>query len=203
MDEKQRSIQQNKAEIWKPVVGYEGIYIVSNFGGVKRLPYRRRMYHHGKEIFYNRKEWILKQVNTGVGYLQVGLSKNGKSKCHHTHRLVAKAFIQNLKNKPQVNHKDGDKTNNKLENLEWCTPSENGLHAYRELGLTAWSKGIFGENAPTAKPVLQKTLDGTLIKRWGCASDAVRECGFDSGSISRCVNKKTKKHKGYIWEYAK
>ena len=135
--------------------------------------------------------------------MQVGLRNNKKTKIFHVHRLVALSFINNPENKPQVNHKDGDGTNNNISNLEWVTSSENTLHAYRVLGRKPWSKGVFGEKAPTSRPVLQKTLDGKLIKRWGCGLDAVREGGFESSSITRVCQGKYKTHKGFKWEYEK
>ena len=102
-----------------------------------------------------------------VSYGQVNLFDGKKQRCIHVHRLVANAFIPNKNKKPQVNHLDGDGMNNNANNLEWVTGSENSLHAYRTLGRSAWSKGIFGEKAPTSRPVLQKTIEGKLIKRWG------------------------------------
>ena len=99
-----------KKEIWKPVVGYEGLYMVSNWGRVKSIKFG--------------KERILKQ-NIRRGYYYVGLSKNGIVKNYYVHRLVATYFVDNPNNKEQVNHKDGVKTNNVYTNLEWVTQEEN------------------------------------------------------------------------------
>lgn len=106
-------------EIWKDIQGYEGLYQVSNFGNVRSLKY-----NHTKEIK------LLKPQTTPKGYLWVCL----KGKKVMVHRIVANTFISNLDNKTQVNHINGDKTDNRKENLEWCTNSENQLHAYK-LGL--------------------------------------------------------------------
>lgn len=106
-------------EIFKDVKGYEGIYKVSNFGRIKSL---------GNN--YNRKEKILKGTNNGSGYFMVTLSKHGKQKTDLVHRLVAIAFIQNSENKKCINHIDGNKANNCVNNLEWITYSENNIHAY-------------------------------------------------------------------------
>ena len=109
-------------EIYKDIQGYEG-YQVSNHGNIKSLG-------NGK----SRKEKILKPVNTTKCYLQVELSKQGKRKKYLVHRLVAQAFIDNPNNLPQVNHKDEDKTNNHVTNLEWCDALYNnnyGTHNQR------------------------------------------------------------------------
>lgn len=96
-------------EIWKPIKEYEGLYEVSSFGNVRSI---KRNTTNGK---------IMKLQKTKTGYYRVGLCKNNKVKCYSVHRLVAQAFIPNLNNLPQVNHKNECKTNNNVENLEWCT----------------------------------------------------------------------------------
>lgn len=109
-----------KKEIWKPVVGYEGLYEVSNFGRVKSLN------------CYNYKEpRIMKLGKRPDGYLSVGLSKNNTQKTKTVHRLVAEAFIPNPNNLEMVNHRDEDRTNNHVENLEWCTRAYNQLHSLK------------------------------------------------------------------------
>lgn len=109
-------------EIWKDIEGYEGLYQISNFGRVKSLPKK-----NGNSY---QEERILKPKNN-QGYMQVNLYKNKKCKSIVIHRMVAKAFIKNEYNKREVNHIDGNKANNRVDNLEWCTPSENQKHAYR------------------------------------------------------------------------
>lgn len=194
-----------KKEVWKKIQGFD-YYLVSNYGRVKSLDkYKRCVSRSGKEFTYRVRGKILKPIprkmNQYLTYIQHTIHENGKQRCVHAHRLVAETFIPNPDNKPQVNHIDGDGTNNFIKNLEWVTGSENSLHAYKELGRTAWQKGKYGEDAPSSRPVLQKTLDGKLVKRWGCGICAVREGGFDSGCISKCASNKSKTHKGYIWEY--
>lgn len=108
-------------EIWKPVVGFEGLYEVSNQGRVKSIPRKRCK---GNVL----KPHIVK------GYEYVHLSKDGKAKYLKVHRLVADAFLPEIQGKSYVNHIDGNKTNNSVKNLEWCTASENLKHA-RENGL--------------------------------------------------------------------
>lgn len=109
-------------ETWKDIPLYEGKYQVSNLGNVKSL-----QLCNGNTT--TKREKILKNIIYGNGYYYVCLSKNGKVKKYKVNRLVAQAFVPNPKNKPFVNHIDGDKLNNYYKNLEWCTQSENMKHA--------------------------------------------------------------------------
>ena len=131
----------SKIEQWKEVKGFGGMYSVSNTGEVMS---HQRFAEGINRLLFNR---ILKKLKKGSGYLGVTLSKNNKQYQKSIHRLVAENFIPNPKNKPQVNHKDGDKHNNNVDNLQWVTVSENTLHAYRELGV----KGKLGWRKPNAK----------------------------------------------------
>ena len=106
-------------EEWKDVIGYEGLYQISNLGRVKSI----------------RKNIILRCSNTTTGYKKIELCVNGKVKTFKVHRLVGFAFIPNPENKPNINHKDGNPINNYIENLEWCTQRENVIHGYAT-GLT-------------------------------------------------------------------
>lgn len=105
-------------EVWKDIEGYEGLYQVSNMGRVKSLGATNR-------VGWHLREKILKQTIEPKGYLKVGLRKNNKIQTVRVHRLVANAFLPNPFNLPQVNHKDENKTNNHVENLEWCTNKYN------------------------------------------------------------------------------
>lgn len=123
-------------EIWKDIKGYEGIYKISNFGKIKSL--ERKIGINGG--YFINKEKILKPNQDSRGYPSVRLRLNGVPILYRVHRLLAIAFIPNSENKPCVNHKNGIKSNNSLDNLEWCTQSENIRHAI-DTGLKVSSKG--------------------------------------------------------------
>lgn len=176
-------------ELWKPIEGT--YYTVSNFGRVKSLP--RNTAH----------ERILKQRLNRDGYYYVNLSINGKTKTYKPHRLVAQMFIPNPNNLPQVNHKDGDKTNNNIDNLEWCDASYNQKHAVK-LGLThPWMKGVKGKNCMFSKKIYQYDMENNLIKEWDCMSDVQRELGIPVPHLVRVCKGQRKTTRGYKWSYAK
>ena len=102
-------------EIWKPIKGYESLYEVSNLGRVKSLKWG--------------KERILRTDKSNNGYLRVVLCKDGKKKKYLVHRLVCESFLPNSNNLPEVNHKDENKTNNKVDNLEWCDRTYNNRYS--------------------------------------------------------------------------
>ena len=126
-------------EIWHPCSGFETHYEVSNFGNVRSI--ERMVLNRLHNGLRRSPSKLLKQGKSKSGYLIVSLCVDGIKINHNVHRLVARAFIPNESNKPQVNHKDGSKHNNCVDNLEWVTVSENGLHAYRVLKVPVWNKG--------------------------------------------------------------
>lgn len=188
-------------ELWKDIIDYEGYYQISNLGNVRSVD--------RFDGVHDRQGVIMKPKLMVNGYLQVGLRKHSARKWFCVHRLVAIHFIENPDNKPQVNHIDGNKLNNTVENLEWVTEKENQNHATR-LGLrdnmpkgeNHCNYGKFGENSRSAKPVIRldpKTGETKLYK----AKVLAKNEGFDVTSISKCCHGKLKTHKGYEWYFAK
>lgn len=177
-------------EIWKDVIGYEELYQVSNLGKVRSFP---RKGTHTKKIN------LLKPSKNKKGYLQVSLSKNKNRKTISIHRLVAQTFIDNPNNLPQVNHIDGNKLNNCVDNLEWCT-NEYNMKESIKLGLRKNSYK-YGKNHCRSVVVNQYSLDGYFIKQWYCVKDIERELKFDNRNICACCRKKRPTAYGYIWEY--
>ena len=175
-------------EIWKDIEGYEDDYQVSNLGRVKSLP---KKCWNGKGYWF-RDGRILIPIKSKKGYLNEWCRK----RIFKVHRLVANAFIPNPQNLPQVNHIDGDKTNNCVTNLEWVTDGENLLHAYRVLG----RKQKAGKNHHNSRAVLQ-LKDGKIINSFDSLNEATRATGAHHSGISMCCNGKIKKHKGYQWRY--
>lgn len=179
-------------EIWKDVCGYEGLYMISNLGNVLS-----KVNINGKQ-----KGRIMKQSICGKGYLKVVLCKNGEHKQHMIHRLVAEAFIPNPERKETVNHIDGNKKNNSVDNLEWNTYSENLKHAYKN-GLNCWNS----KKGRKMKSVEQLDKDtGEVIARYQSIGDALRAMNAPPShhSLTSCCNKRKhyKTFYGYKWRWA-
>lgn len=161
-------------EVWKNFC--EG-YQVSNKGRVKSVK--------------NGREKLLAVRPMHKGYLQVHISVNGKARMLRVHRLVAKAFIPNTENKQEVNHINGIKTDNRVENLEWCTPSENVRHAYES-----------GRHGTRAKAIVQCDMQGAQIKEWDSATEAERHTNISHSSIAKVCRGKARQAGGFRWRYA-
>lgn len=171
-------------EIWKDVDRYDGLYQISNFGRVR-----------------NNKGLLMAQKPSKDGYVRLLLFKRGKYKAEYVHILVANAFIPNPESKPEVNHIDCCKSNNRADNLEWVTRSENHYHAVNNgLKPVCPTIGKYASDNPCSKPVLQFDMNGNFIKEWKSRIDAARHVGCTPSSITRCVNGERKSCKGFVWK---
>lgn len=179
-------------EIWRDIQGYEGRYQISSLGRVKSLS--RNVNNHTGHIKLN--ECILKQRTDYKGYMRIDIRDNtGVRHYFGIHRLVAQAFIPNPNNKPQVNHINGNKADNRLENLEWCTNSENQKHAYRT-GLNH----VTGKAGRPKRPVLQiDMVNNKIISEYSSISDA--EKITHSRNVRMCCIGKRKSANGYRWKF--
>lgn len=172
-----------KEEEWKSIKGYEGLYEISSYGRVKSLSYK---YKNGKV-----REEIIRVPSVTHGYEFLKLNKNGKSKNHKIHRLVAEAFIPNPENKPEVDHIDTNKRNNMVENLRWVTRQENcdNPRTFRTHMIAV------------TRPILQYDIDGNFLNYYPSIAEAARRTDIIVCTIQNCAAGRTKTAKGFIWKY--
>jgi hypothetical protein len=199
MKEHQTNIVNLEGEIWKPVVGYEGLYEVSNMGRVKSCA---RSYTRVDGATITLKEKLFQQCKNVWGYPMCNLWKNKIKKNIPVHRIVATTFIPNLENKRTVNHKNGIRDDNRLDNLEWATYSEQHIHAFEKLGRVNSQQGKTGELSASFRAVLQiDRITGEIISKFNGAKEAERETGICASTIGY-VARKVFKHAGnYIWVF--
>lgn len=182
--------KNSEVEVWRDIVGFNG-YQVSNLGNIRSLNYNG-----------TKNVRVLKSSLSGPnrGYKSISMQIADKVVRRNVHRLVAKAFIPNPKNLPEINHIDEDGTNNKVNNLEWCDRKYNLNYGNRTQKFSD-SKSI---------PILQLNLDGTLVKEWKSQVEICNQLKIDGGSLSHCLHgyriKKGKKYPvysyhGYKWKY--
>jgi hypothetical protein len=180
-------------EIWRRINGFENLYKISTTGKIKS-------FGNGKSTNPNFNETrILKTTISKRGYERVKLFKDGKRYYFSVHRLVALNFLNEINGKNEVNHKDGNKANNNLVNLEWVSASENQLHAFKT-GLQVAKKG--SEHSQSIS-IRQIDLDGNVIKVWESIKQVKRELGFNTFGIIKCCKKEKKYNTAYKykWEY--
>lgn len=175
-------------EIWKDVVGYEGLYQVSNLGRVKSLA-RTVIRSNGVPLYC--KEKVLKTAKIS-GYPLVDLRKKGNRKVIQVHRLICLAFLPNPENKPQVNHKNGVKTDNRLENLEWATRSENSKHAFL-IGLNKPNM-LKGEKIGTSKLTEKQVIQIKHGNKGLTRKQISAKYGIDPTTVSKIILGKSWKH---------
>lgn len=184
-------------EEWRPVKGFEGIYEVSNLGRVRGID-RKIVLKTGRVMPWKGRE--RKKVLDHRGYLRVMLS-NGEKREHSrlVHRMVAEAFIPNPGNLPEVNHKDENKTNNRVDNLEWCTHRANSRYGSRGARIGAWHL----QNSPRRTPINQLDMDGNYLQTFPSQGQAARQVNGSQGTIHMALSGRRKSAYGYRWEYAR
>lgn len=173
-------------EQWKSIVWYEWIYEVSSVWRIKSIR------------FWNQR--IMNSLKSS-NYLHIKLYKDKIWINFNIHRLIAEHFIPNPENKEQVNHINGIKNDNRVENLEWCSRSENMIHSYRVL-LRTWSmEWKLWKNNHKSKSVIQLSKELETIKKWDSISDVKRELWIWTTSISHCCKWIRGSAGGFIWKY--
>lgn len=179
-------------EEWKPIKEYEGVYEISNFGRVRsvdRIGYQR--HYSGGLSKYHFKGKEIKPNTRHNGYICVSLHKNGVQKTFNIHRLVALHFLEKPEGKEYVNHKDSDPTNNNVNNLEWCTQSENIQYAYDQ-----------GRKIPPhTRKIGQYGLHGNFIKEWNSEAEISRSLNIPQGNIYKACRGLRITAGGYKWKY--
>lgn len=178
--------------MWKEIKGYEGYYEVSNEGRVRSLT-RTILDSRGVLRTLSGSEMKLSESTHrdrgGDGYFVVNLRRDHTSNVCPVHRLVAEAFIPNDDNLPTVNHKDGDKHNNHVSNLEWASYADNNIHALEH-----------NLRQPRGNRIAQYSLDGSLVSTYQSTCEAARQTGISRGMISHCLNGRCNKADGFVWK---
>lgn len=187
-----------RKEIWKPVVGYEGLYEVSSIGRIKSL--KRVVNNNGGCRII--RELIKKNSIDSHGYEYVWLW-NRSGRTHRVHKLVATAFIPNPESKPCIDHINGNRRDNRVENLRWCTHKENSnfkIAHERMLRNAPW-RGKYGADIPWSRAVFQYDKEGNLIQEFGGVLEASRKTEINHRYISATCRGEQKTAGGFVWKY--
>jgi hypothetical protein len=200
----QKKILKNRGfewEDWRNIPGYEGLYQVSSFGRIKRIANSR---YNSLTKSFNKKEYILSTPVNDKGYSTANLYKNGKASPVRIHRLVAEVFMPNNENKPEVNHINGIKSDNQLNNLEWATRSENQKHAFAN-GLNKpnrINKGKFRGEHTRARKIVEVDNKGNVLQNFSCLKDATIFYNLSAGEVSRVCSGKANHSHNHYFKYA-
>lgn len=181
-------------EEWKNIIGYENRYIVSNYGRIASLSSSYEISPYGKRRVLHKKPNLLKPTMFSNGYLYVMFRKNGKRFKYTVHRLVAIAFLENPNNFPQIDHIDGNRQNNAVENLKWCTAKVNMSNPITQKRV---DKGRASVNFPYRLKVVQLLGDDAIAVYDSIYS--TKEFNFNPSLVNRCCNGFKRSHRGYRW----
>lgn len=194
-------------EIWKPIEGY-AYYLISNLGRVKSVERTHTTNNRWGKIDRVVKERILKQTKVSGGYLRVVLCKNGICKTFLVHRLVAQAFIPNPNNLPEINHRDENKQNNCIDNLEWCTYKYNSNYGTSKKRISEKHKGKILNPEHKRKIANSKSISivqydkhMNVIAIWTSSKEVEKLTGINAGNISKACKGKRKTAGGFVWKY--
>lgn len=185
-------------EKWKEIENFNGVYFVSNYGRIKSID---RLIVRNDGVQIQTKGRVLAPRPARNGYMFVCLSKDGKSKNHSVHRLVATYFLSKKGNKNEVNHIDGDKENNCAKNLEWCTRKENARHAAENGLFNPYWKGRFGQLNKSSKKVIKFDRNWNELEIYDSTVEAANDNGCWRQEIGKCCLGKRKTAGGYNWKY--